>query len=590
MNTQETDLERISRAQEAGRVGSWTLDVDTGRMWWCERTRILHGLREGSREGALDDLLERVHQDDRAVLAGKFASLATADVLECSSYRVHAKDGSARVMLVRGGAKTAGQTGRRAWGVTIDITPCAGWFGDQESHRRLLLECEKIGRVGSFRVRVSALGHPDKPVFWSDGMYRLLGYESGEFVPTVAGVLAHVLEQDYAATQAQIARVVETRSSYDTHTFRVRHVDGRARLVRGHIAYVEDAVQEPELMGVLQDVTEVPDGAAFTAALLESVEDGVIGIDERGIVTVANAGVERLFGWCPSELVGKNVGVLMPPTIARHHNQHLANYRATGERTVPWTGREVVAMRKDGTTFLADLSVAEYRLGDERRFAGIIRDISERRRIEMLAHETEVRVRTAVAFDLHDSVNQDLSGARILIQSLVNDAPPSLADRLKEVAELLKQSIDSVRNASRSLSDSPHADAPLVDTLRQMSGSAGAAHGFRVTFTVPESFEDPPRRQKVQVVSIAREALLNAFRHSKGRNIQIALEQDSSSCVLSVADDGRGFDHAVPPPGGLGLHSLKYRARVLGGKVSVEAAQPQGTRVVVKWPRSVPTV
>jgi PAS domain S-box-containing protein len=117
-------------------------------------------------------------------------------------------------------------------------------------------------------------------------------------------------------------------------------------------------------------------------ALLEAVVDGIISIDERGVIQTINPAAERLFGYAAQEVIGQNVKLLMPSPYQGEHDGYLARYLATGEKKIIGIGREVVGLRKDGTTFPMDLSVAEARLGTEQIFVGIIRDITERKRAE----------------------------------------------------------------------------------------------------------------------------------------------------------------------------------------------------------------
>ena len=117
-------------------------------------------------------------------------------------------------------------------------------------------------------------------------------------------------------------------------------------------------------------------------ALLEAVVDGIISIDERGVLQTINPAAERLFGYAAQEVIGQNVKLLMPSPYQGEHDGYLAHYLATGEKKIIGIGREVDGLRKDGTTFPMDLSVAEARLGTEQIFVGIIRDITERKRAE----------------------------------------------------------------------------------------------------------------------------------------------------------------------------------------------------------------
>lgn len=145
-------------------------------------------------------------------------------------------------------------------------------------------------------------------------------------------------------------------------------------------------------------------------ALLEVAVDAIIGIDERGIIQLANPAAERLFGYSVRELVGANVSTLMPAPYRDEHDAYLARYRATGQKRIIGIGREVVGLRKDGTSFPLDLSVAEARLGEWRVFVGVIRDLSERKR-------TDVRFRQVVESMPNAIVMVNSEGAIVLVNS-----------------------------------------------------------------------------------------------------------------------------------------------------------------------------
>jgi PAS domain S-box-containing protein len=117
-------------------------------------------------------------------------------------------------------------------------------------------------------------------------------------------------------------------------------------------------------------------------AVLAAAVDGILTIDERGAVQTINPAAERLFGYAADEVIGQNVKLLMPPPFRDEHDGYLARYLATGEKRIIGIGREVVGLRKDGTSFPMDLSVAEACLGDGRVFVGIIRDLTERKRAD----------------------------------------------------------------------------------------------------------------------------------------------------------------------------------------------------------------
>lgn len=136
------------------------------------------------------------------------------------------------------------------------------------------------------------------------------------------------------------------------------------------------------------------EAAARLRAVVETAVDGIITIDEHGIIETVNPAAVRLFGFEPPELIGRNVNALMPEPYRSGHDGYVANYLRSGEPRVIGIGREVEGKRKDGSVFPMELAVTETRLADRRVFTGIVRDITERRRAAEVLHSA-VQERTA---------------------------------------------------------------------------------------------------------------------------------------------------------------------------------------------------
>ncbi len=150
----------------------------------------------------------------------------------------------------------------------------------------------------------------------------------------------------------------------------------RARNARLRMSQLEHMVEERTL--------ELRESETKAKAIQESAADGIITINERGIVESVNTAALTMFGYSRDALLGKNADLLMPGPYKRKHDNYFSKYLETGMRSVIGTRREVLGKRKDGSVFPLELSVSEIILDGERKlFAGIIRDITGRKKDEL---------------------------------------------------------------------------------------------------------------------------------------------------------------------------------------------------------------
>ncbi|MFT5442821.1 MAG: PAS domain S-box-containing protein, partial [Myxococcota bacterium] len=157
--------------------------------------------------------------------------------------------------------------------------------------------------------------------------------------------------------------------------------------------------------GVVRDITlrketerELRDSLAQMASVLEGAVDGIISIDQHGIIQSFNRASERTFGYQAQEVIGTNVRSLMPAPYAGEHDGYLRNFLTTGQKKIIGIGREVTGLRKDGSTFPMDLSVSEAHGNSSRWFTGIVRDLT--------AHHEAERSQASIAAILDDSLNE----------------------------------------------------------------------------------------------------------------------------------------------------------------------------------------
>lgn len=128
---------------------------------------------------------------------------------------------------------------------------------------------------------------------------------------------------------------------------------------------------------------KIQESKTHLKSILENLVEGIVTIDERGIIQTFNPAAEKIFGYRADEIIDQSVNVLMPEPYRSQHDEYIRKYLRTGQAKIIGFGREVSGLRKDGTTFPLDLAVSEMRLGSRRSFVGIIRDITEQKKAQV---------------------------------------------------------------------------------------------------------------------------------------------------------------------------------------------------------------
>ncbi len=199
-----------------------------------------------------------------------------------------------------------------------------------------------------------------------------------------------------------------------------------------------------------------------------------------------------------------------------------------------------------------------------------------------------VEERARLARELHDAVAQKLFGLRLTAQAaavLVDRDPERARGELRAVAELASEALAELRTVVVELRPAALADDGLAQTLRKQAQVLDRAHPASVTFSARDVPALPPGQEEA-LLRIAQEALHNALRHADASVVAVSLRGDGAGAVLTVADDGRGFDVAAAGRGGrrLGLASMRERAQSVGARLTITSTPGEGVRVRVEAP------
>jgi len=193
-------------------------------------------------------------------------------------------------------------------------------------------------------------------------------------------------------------------------------------------------------------------------AFVEKAIDAIVTIDAEGVIQSANPAVERIFGWAVHEVIGRNIAMLMAPEDGAVHDGHLARYMSGGPPHAVDLTREVVGRRRDGGEVPLEVSVSEFTLGEQRYFSGIIRDISERRRVTELAKEkerAESRAAAKSAFlatmshEIRTPMNGVLGMLELLSATDLDSEQQDLLGICRDSAQFLLTIIDDILDFSK---------------------------------------------------------------------------------------------------------------------------------------------
>ncbi len=208
---------------------------------------------------------------------------------------------------------------------------------------------------------------------------------------------------------------------------------------------------------------------------------------------------------------------------------------------------------------------------------------AERRRAGSAALRAQEQERTRVARDLHDEVNQSLTGLLLRLEAVREEAPPQLEAELAETKALANQAMRELLSLARQLRPTALDDLGLTAAIAGQVEQLGRGE-MSAGFEAEGDFSDLDDDAQLVVYRVAQEALSNATRHSGAGAVEVRLRRlDASGVELNVVDDGRGFAFDESE-GGLGIAGMRERALLVGGTLTIESRPGRGTSVRLTLP------
>jgi two-component system, LuxR family, sensor kinase FixL len=342
-------------------------------------------------------------------------------------------------------------------------------------------------------------------------------------------------------------------------------------------------------------------GEARWRAIIQSAVDGIVLIDGRGRIEAFNPGAERLFGYSEGEVLGQNVNVLMPSPYREEHDAYLRRYLETGTAKIIGIGREVIARRRDGSTFPVHLAVGELTVDGERKFTGILHDLTGRVRLEEQLRERTALARVGeMAAVIAHEVKNPLAGIRGVMQVLAGRQSTDARD-VSVLHEIVKRidALDVLINDLLLFARPPRLRRSMVDVVPLIRMTADlicqdpALRGIEVRIHGSSALVSAdPEMLKI----VFQNLLLNGAHamHGQGQ-IQVTVTADDV-CQVTIADAGPGipldirdkvftaFFTTKSRGSGLGLATTKRLVEAHDGEIRVDCPPAGGTTITVRLP------
>ena len=575
-----SESEKFHRlAVEAGRIGTWELDLQTEVCLISPTMAELMDFSSDQTAVPGAQWQESIVPEDRTSMSSALAASIASDAPFDLEFRIALKDGTQRWLYSRGAvSRDASGKAVRMYGASIDVTErkqADGKLRKSEERLRRAIEIETVGVI-FFKTDGSITNA-------NDAFLRMSGYSRED--------LAEGLVRWDEMTPPEwmphsLKAIKEFESTGRTIPYEKEFVrkDGS----RWWALFAATRLDEEEGVEFIIDITqskraeeELRKSGERITNILESITDAFVAVDRQWHFTYINERALTTLQRTREELLGKNMWEEFPeavglPAYREYHRAMTSGNSVHFEEFNPWL----------------DIWVEINAYPSEGGLAIYFRDITERKRAEeerdrLRAREIEARTqkeeRRRIARDLHDVVLQDLAG---VLQSLrltyLRSNGSELGLDLEEELEALGRATLGLRRAVHDLRGEK--ERPFVKSVESLVElNRRLAPDCNIGLDVEEGFPNGlPREVGGELLRVIREALTNARHHSGAKSVAVALKVEGSDLVAEISDDGQGFElEAVP---GVGLSSMQERAAIVDGRLQIESEVGQGTSVRLRVP------
>ncbi|MCE5365282.1 PAS domain-containing sensor histidine kinase [Pseudomonas anguilliseptica] len=549
-----------------------------------------------------------VHPDDLHITYQSVAAIERHEKFELT-YRLKHVDGHS--VWVR-------EQGRGEYDANGDLLWVSGFIWDI-SDRKAAEDALRISErrfSGAFNTAPQGIAIVDLDGRWmevNDALCRMLGYSREELLQLDFQHITHPddLAKDLALLQQLLEGVIAD------YQLEKRYVDKRGNVlwILLSVSLVRDALGVPlHFVSQIQDITDrfeaekrLREREEYLSTLLDNVIDAIVTIDESGLIETFNPAAERIFGYGKADVVGQNVKLLMPERYREQHDSFLFAYRESGVPRILGKDLELPAQRRNGELFTMELAVSQITLQSQRRFIAVIRDISERKRIERMKNEFV----STVSHELRTPLTSIAGALGLINGGALGEVPAQMGEMLRiaqsnsqRLSGLINDLLDMDKLVAGKMTFDLQALRlwPLLEAAIEQNQPYAAQHSVALHLKPPQ-LEVEVRVDRQRFDQVMANLLSNAAKFSApGADVEVSAALAVTRVRISVRDFGMGIPEAFRARifgkfsqadatdtrqkggTGLGLAITKELIERMAGAIGFESVEGQGTVFWVELP------